>query len=538
MVAIDWLILSLYLGAMLGVSAWLSQRQRATSDYYLGGRQLPASAVGISTLATQSSAISFISIPAFVAVREHGGLRFLQYELALPCAMVGLAWLLLPKLHRAGVYTIYEYLEQRFDVGVRRAVSLMFLLGRGLATGVSLYATGLVLETCLGTPLLTNLLLLGAVTVLYDLMGGMAAVVYSDVVQMIVLCAALATCICVTTAHLGGPAVVWDSFPAERLATLDQPSGANDSLWSYVLGGLFLYASYYGCDQSQAQRLLSTPSVRAGQWAVLLNGMSRFPLILGYCALGVVAAAACALDPEFNGELRSGADDQLVPLIVRNYLPSGVRGLVFAGLLAAAMSSLDSALNALSASSVRDFGAVRLAGGSTTSEASSTAAELRRARIWTFIWGALITAFACVVGDISDTVIEAINKVGSAVYGPVLAVFILALARRPMPGQAVLWGLFTGVFSNILLWQLAPQVHFMWWNVSGCLCALLVSLLAAFGYRFEPPAANAHPQQAPLPADPRELPSPLPARTILLTMGGATAIMLTIMVGLQLLSQR
>lgn len=467
MVAIDWIILGAYLSAMILLSVGLSRRQEAADDYYLGGRKLGFFAVGVSILATQSSAISFISIPAFVATRPDGGLRFLQYELAVPAAMAALALLVVPTLRRSRAVTIYALLESRFDVRVRKAVAMLFLLGRGLATGVALYATGIVLSACLQTPLWFNLLLVGALTTVYDLFGGMTAVVYSDVVQMGVLLVALGVCIAAVTGDLGGLEGVLANFPPERLNAM-QYGGGSEGLASYVIGGFFLYASYYGCDQSQAQRLLSTPTVADSQRALLLNGLLRFPLIAAYCALGVAAHAALAADPALRAAVEGGPADGLVPALLRSALPDGVRGLVFAGLLAAAMSSLDSALNALSASTAQDF----------LPPVDDHRAQLRRARWLTLMWGVLITAFAFVVGDISKTVIEAINKVGSAVYGPILAVFLLAVARRRPASNAVLLGLGAGFFANVSLWLFAPQVHFLWWNPIGTAVTLMVALLA------------------------------------------------------------
>lgn len=468
MAAVDWIVIAGYLSAMLALSVWLSRRQKSVEDYYLGGRRLSAGAVGISTLATQSSAISFISIPAFVALRPEGGLRFLQYELALPLAMAALSFWWVPALRGARVLTIYAFLEQRFDRRVRRAVAGLFLLGRGLATGVALYATGLVLQACLDTPLWANLLVVGAVTVAYDLLGGMTAVVYSDVIQMGVLALALVLCVATVVAGSGGLLSVLAHFPVERVNAFAPPgAGGGDSLWAYVIGGAFLYASYYGCDQSQAQRILSTAAVRDSQRALLLNGLGRFPLVCAYCALGVAASAALATSPELARAMADAPSDALVPQLLRTFLPAGVRGLVFAGLLAAAMSSLDSALNALSASTAIDFA---------FDDEGGADGALRHARALTFVWGALITLFSFFVGDISKTVIEAINKVGSAVYGPVLAVFTLALwPRRPAP-DAVLAGLSTGFACNISMWLWLPSLHFLWWNPIGCGLALSVAV--------------------------------------------------------------
>jgi SSS family transporter len=455
----DWIIIALYLAAMLGLAARLGHGQSGLEDYYLGGRRLPWWSVGLSTLATQSSAISFLSIPAFVALRPGGGLAWLQYEIAVAPAMIVLALWLVPALRAQKVVTIYEILERRFDRRVRRAVAFAFLLGRGLATGIGVYATALVLEGCLGTSPATNILLVGGITVLYDLMGGMAAVVWSDVVQSFVLFVGLLVCVFVAAGAGDGFTAAFASFPLERRATLAGIDDPTTPFWAFVVGGWFLYLSYYGCDQSQAQRLLSTADARGAQKALLLNGVARFPLTLTYVLLGVLAAALISAGGPLAEAVDASRPDALVPELVALYLPPGLRGLVFAALLAAAMSSLDSALNALSASTVRDF--------LDTEDGGDPRAAIRQGRWSTAAWGLAITAFAFRAGDISPTVIEAINKTGSALYGPVLAVFALALWSNRADARGTLAGLFAGLGTNLLFWMAVPGLHWMWWNAIG-----------------------------------------------------------------------
>jgi SSS family solute:Na+ symporter len=467
---IDWFVISLYLAAMLGLSLWIGRRQRDLGDYYLGGRRLPWWAVGVSVLATQSSAISFVSVPAFVALRDGGGFAWLHYELSLPLAMVLLGLWLVPVLRASGVTTIYEFLEDRFDVRVRRAVGAMFLLARGLATGVALYATAIVVEVCIGLRLEYTILLIGGVTLVYDMLGGMTAVVVSDVIQGIVLAVGLVLLVWLAADAAGGLAAAWAAFPSQRTATL-YATGEPAELWAFVLGGFFLYASYYGCDQSQTQRLLSTRSVGDARRALALNGVVRFPLTLGYLLLGVVAAAVFAGDAALRGAVPADAPEYLIPELVLATMPAGLRGLIFAALMAAGMSSLDSAINALSASSVRDF----LARGRDLASRDA----LRLGRLTTVLWGTLVTAFAFFVDDISPTVIESINKIGSAFYGPVLAVFLLALPARRPTGGAVAAALVVGVLTNVALWCFVPAVHWMWWNVTGCGITLIAASLGA-----------------------------------------------------------
>jgi SSS family solute:Na+ symporter len=174
---IDWLVVATYAAAMILLSAWLSRGQRNQVDYYVGGRDLPWWAVGLSTLATQTSAISFLSIPAFVALKPGGGLTWLQYELALPLAMIAVSMLLLPFLRALRVISVYEYLELRFGPSVRTLISAIFLVSRALGTGIGLYAIAIVLTVVLGQPLWVTILAMGLLTLVYDTIGGIRAVV-------------------------------------------------------------------------------------------------------------------------------------------------------------------------------------------------------------------------------------------------------------------------------------------------------------------------------------------------------------------------
>ncbi len=456
MTAVDTGIIAVYLLALLLLSARWGRGHRSVVDYYVGGRRLGATALGISMLATQSSTISFVSIPAFVALRPGGGIGWLVYELAVPLAMLLAGWALVPTLRRRELISIYEFAEQRYGVTTRRALSLVFLLSRGLATGVAVYATALVLETCLGVSPVLAIVLVVALTVVYDMLGGMTAVVYSDVLQMLVLTGGLGACIVFASAEAGGLLAAWEAFPNARRGGFDAALGMGGEalpLPAFFLGGLFLYLSYYGVDQSQSQRLLAARDERGSRRALLLNGLLRFPLTLGYLALGV---CAIGLAP---GLIGTGSADTLVPELIRQVLPTGLRGLVFAALLAAGMSSLDSALNALSAVTHRDILGDWLR--------RPMARPLLISRLTTLAWGVFVGAFALLVEHISPTAIEAINKVGSAFYGPVLAIFLLALRGARCTEPRAIAALASGVGTNLACWVLLPQLHWMWWNALG-----------------------------------------------------------------------
>ena len=467
---LDWTIIILYLTGMISLSVYLGRSQSSQEDYFVGGRKLSWWSVGISTMATQTSAISFISIPAFVALRTGGGLTWLQYELGVPLAMIIVMAFLIPFFRRLKLVSVYEYLEYRYGSPVRYLVSLVFLISRGLATGVGVYASGIVLSVCLGIPLWATILIIGIVTVIYDTIGGITAVVYSDVIQMVILIGGIIFCISYATYFLGGMDVIWSTFPVSRRIAIDPASGLSGGsavpFWAFLFGGIFLYTAYYGTDQSQVQRELSAATTADTKKSLMFNGFARFPLTLLYILLGMTMWAVYQASPTLIENVPHGKPDYLVPQFVLIFLPPGLRGLIFASLLAAAMSSLDSALNSLSASTVRDFIGRGI---------KSQARLLLISKLTTVGWGILITGFAFIVGQISETVIEAINKIGSAFSGPILATFLVGVLSRKTSVGGVIIGLITGVVSNLFLWLSLPGLHWMWWNVFGFLVVALVS---------------------------------------------------------------
>lgn len=472
MSALDWWVIGGYLAGTLGLSAWLARRQTTAADYYVGGRALPWWALAISILATQSSANSFIGIPAYVALVPGGGLTWLQYELMLPLAMIVVMLVLVPVLRGLGVISVYEYLERRFDRRTRVWLSVVFLLSRGMATGVALYAAALVVEVSTGLPLPWAIVLMGGITVVYDTMGGMRAVVWTDVVQMAVLLGGIGLCAVIAWDMAGGGAAIIAAHDPARLAAIEWAHGIGDGarapLWGFVAGGLVLYISYYGVDQSQAQRTLSAINVAGAQRALVLNGVLRFPLTLAYAGLGLAVGAVAMQQPALREAVPAHRLDLLVPRFIELYLPSGARGLLVAAILAAAMSSLDSALNSLSAATLRDFVEPRL----------GAARALRNGRLVTLAWGLLVVGFALTVGGLASSVVEGINRIGALFYGPLLAAFLCGILDRRARGLAVLAGVAAGLAINLLLAaSLGSALFWMWWNITGLVVAAGVTVV-------------------------------------------------------------
>ncbi len=487
MTQLDWLVVVAYLTGMILLAVAIARGQHDRRDYYLAGNRSGPVSIALSTMATQCSTNSILGAPAFVAFSVGGGLLWLQYELAVPLAMIVIMALILPTLRRLQLVSVYGFLEQRFGLATRLVLSVVFQLVRAFATGVTVYGIGLVLAICLETDFLTAVLLLAAVTIVYDAIGGLRAVIVSDVIQLAVLSAAILLAIWVAVSAIGGIDAVLTAVPAERLTGVDFShtgwgDGHDYAFWPMLIGGLFLYVSYYGCDQSQTQRLLASRSIADGNRALLLNGLLRFPLVLSYCLLGVCLAAYATADPGFverlplreTGDGGSAPNYNLaVPQFIFEQFPPGLVGLVMVGLFAAAMSSLDSVLNALSATTMEDI--VRRFRRKPLPQRS----EFILAKLLTVFWGVLTMGMAFLVETIADSVLVAINMIGSLINGPLLAVLLLGLLTRSTRQFAVLTGLAAGFGLNLWLWVARPDISWLWWNVTGFVATAGIALLVA-----------------------------------------------------------
>lgn len=473
---LDWIVIAVYIGFLIGLSAYLSRRQRNMEDYYLGGRTIPWWAIGVSTMATQLGAISFISAPAFVALKPGGGLKWLGFEFAVPIAMVFIMIFIIPVIHRSGGISLYEYLEKRFDASTRSIVSIIFQISRALATGVGIYAIGIVLSAILKVPLVPTILVIGFVTIIYDVLGGIKAVIYTDVVQMFVLTVGIIMCGVAAYYLIGGADNLLAGFDKERLVIVDLGShgfgdGESFSFWALVIGGFFLYVAYYGCDQSQIQREMSAKNLEEAKKSLMLNGFARVLIVSAYLTMGLLIGAFALQSESFMSLIPKDKVDYMVPLFVLNYLPHGLIGFIVVALIAAFMSNLDSAINSISAATMRDIYQRYI------KPEGDDKHNFMMSRILTIFWGVVCTGFAFLVGSISDTVIEAINKVGSLFYGPILAAFVLGIVFKKTTAAAVKLGVVLGVAINFVLWIGFPGISWLWWNATGCLSAIIIAYL-------------------------------------------------------------
>lgn len=472
---LDYIIIVLYITGFLFLGR-LFKDNKSGQDYFLGGKSFGWFPLAMSTAATQLSAISFISAPAFVGLKQGGGMKWLTYEFAVPLAMLFLMIFLVPPMYKAGIVSVYGYLEKRFNASTRVLLSIVFQISRAFATGVMIYTVALILTSVLSIPMWQTILVIGVVTLIYSYQGGMRAVVYGDVIQMLILFIGIAICLGFGLHYTGGWENVMANVDPARLKVVDFGSmgieeGDEFGFWPMVLGGFFLYVSYYGTDQSQVQRLFSASSMQTVKSTLLCNGLMRFPITLFYCLMGLVIGAFALSEPAFLNQIPEGQPDRMIPIFIRDYLPNGVIGLLIVAIFSAAMSSLSSAINSLSAASVEDF--IHRRNPLTDQQ------YMRFSRYFALFWGVVSITLAFFVGDIAKTVIEAINKIGSVFFGPILATFISAIAIRKVHAIGANIGLLTGVLVNVLLWQFVPDVFWFWWNAIGAVVTMSAGLLAS-----------------------------------------------------------
>jgi Na+/proline symporter len=289
--SVDWAIVALYLIWIVWDGLRLTKRSHELEGYFLGGRSLPWWAVGLSVMATQLSAITMVGT---TGQGYADGMRFLQFYFALPIAMIILSVTLVPFFHNAKVYTAYEYLERRFDAKTRAFTSLLFLLSRSMSLGVVISAPAVVLSVVLGTDLTTTVLLIGVPTAIYTMFGGVQAVTWTDVKQMVLIVFGLVAAVVVLIAGLPDEVGLLPALriagAAGRLQTFDFSFDLTNqyTFWSGTIAALFLFCSYFGTDQSQVQRYLTTPSVDAARESLLMSAYWKIPLQALVLLVGVL----------------------------------------------------------------------------------------------------------------------------------------------------------------------------------------------------------------------------------------------------------
>jgi solute:Na+ symporter, SSS family len=567
----DWLVLACTLIGIVIYGLYKSRTTKNLEGYFLSNRSLPWYLVLLSIMGTQASAITFLSAPGQA---YSDGMRFVQYYFGLPLAMVVICITFVPIFNKLKVYTAYEFLEKRFDNKTRTLTSFLFLLQRGLSTGISIYAPSIILSSLFGWDIFWTNVIMGGLLIIYTVSGGAKAVAYTQQVQLIIIFTAmfLAGYMVVhlmpenigffDALHVGGKL-----GKLNVITTGNNESGFNwndrYNIWSGIIGGFFLALSYFGTDQSQVGRYLTAQNNKESRLGLLMNGLIKIPMQFFILLIGVLVfafyqfqAAPISFNSSliadakssvfkdsihalqnqydavnkkkqqtaiaFSNALKNGRQDSLQLLItefktlnetankfreefktisskvsnkdtndtnyiflgfVKDHLPSGLKGLLIAIIFLAAWGSIAAALNSLAASTMVDFHQrFRIV--------EKPLNDYIISKWYTLAWGIFCILVAQFANKLGQSLIEAVNVLGSLFYGVILGIFLIAFYVKKIGGHATFWSalimecfiLILFFNENIPLFSFLPDISFLWMNAIGAIGVVLIGLLIQMSF--------------------------------------------------------
>ncbi len=543
---IDWLVVVVYFALIVFIGYRTGRGNKGIKDFFLARRSMPWYAIGLSVMATQASAITLVGTTGQGYV---DGMRFIQIYFGMPLAIVILCVTLVPFFYRAKVFTAYEYLEKRFDGKTRSLTSLLFLLGRGLADAVVIYAPSVILAIVFGIDEKVIIIAIGLGATIYTTLGGMRAVMWVEMWQMLIIFIGILFCLGSVIVGLPDGVSLTDAIQivgaTGRAETVDFNLDPNVkyTFWTGVCGGIFLMLSYFGTDQSQVQRYLTARSLTESRLALLFSALVKIPMQFVILLTGAllfvfyqfekppvvfnpvalerladtrprdVSQLESDYDAAFEirkeaaqnfadalggiredemrriflqadaklGGVRSGVlgliresepgfsdTNYVFPTFVLTKLPVGLVGLILVAIFAAAMSTVESELTSLSTATVVDFYRRYVR------KEAEDSHFLVVSRVATLFWGGFATFCALYMGRLGSA-IEAVNRIGSNFYGPILGVFVLAIGARRANGH----GAFAGVLLGIVAVQLTARysgISYLYYNLVG------TAVSVVFGY--------------------------------------------------------
>lgn len=466
---LDLVIIIVYMGGTLAVGWWFSRKQRNIRDYFLSGNDTPWWALMGSIVATETSTVTFISVPAYAFAANAAGLggdfTFLQIVLGYLIGRLIIVALFIPLYFKGELFTVYQVLDQRFGGRVKRTAASLFLVTRSIADGIRLFLTAIVLVALTGWADPVSILIIGVVTIAYTYLGGMAAVIWTDAIQLVVYLvgAVVAALVLLGKIPGGWNEVVAVAGAAHKFNLFDFTFDLSRSytFWSGVIGGAFLTTATHGTDQLMVQRYLSARNARQATLALLSSGAVILVQFVLFLLIGVMLYVfyqkAGTLPPEVAAKA-----DRVFPHFIVTQLPNGLIGLVVAAIFAAAMSTLSGSLNSLSAAAVTDFYRPLFAPN------KSDGHYLNVSRVLTAIWGVVQIVVAMIAIAMQGRGVDAVLAVASFTNGPVLGLFLLsALTRRVGPNGA-LAGVVTGIACMAFVW-LQLRISWQWYVLIGSL---------------------------------------------------------------------
>ncbi|MFO0414938.1 MAG: sodium:solute symporter [Bacteroidota bacterium] len=556
---LDWILLIVTLFSVILYGIYKSRTQSNLEGYFLSGRNMPWWLVMLSIMGTQASAITFLTAPGQAYT---DGMRFVQYYFGLPLAMVVLCITFVPIFHKLKVFTAYEFLERRFDVKTRLLTSMLFLLSRGLSTGISIFAPSLVLHSMLGWDIYWTNIFMGGLLIVYTVTGGARAVAYTQQLQFLIIYVAMFAAGWYAVQSLPEGLGIGDALHVAgksgklNVITTGVQDGGFDwkdkyNIWSGIIGGFFLALSYFGTDQSQVGRYLTAKNLSESRTGLLMNGVLKVPLQFLILLLGCLVFAyysyykspaffnraqeekvmqtayvhdyeklknefaeiqskkketavrmssylkqnevalvnQCRVDllnleSETNkkrAEIKQliknalpGADTNDTNYIflhfVGDVLPKGWVGIIIAIIFLAAWGSIAAALNSLSSSTLIDFHQ-RLS-KRTMSETES----VKLGKLYTFLWGVFCILIAQFAFKLGNSLIEAVNILGSWFYGTILGIFLVAFYLKKVQSNHVFIAALITEVAVIAIYFM-DVISFLWLNVIGAIGVLILSFI-------------------------------------------------------------
>jgi SSS family solute:Na+ symporter len=498
---IDVAVIAVYLVGCTALGARIGRGSagHGLKGYFLGESNIPAWAVMISIVATETSAVTFLSVPGR---GYRGDLTFIQLAFGYILARIVVAVLLLPAYFKGEIYTAYQVLERRFGGATQKAASILFLISRTLASGLRLFLAAKVLQVVTGWDIVASIVIIGASTLLYTFLGGLKAVVWTDVLQFFIYLIGAGVALTILLREVpGGWSTIWEQGRAAGKfhvidwggwppSTSEASRGWWDSflsmltkpytIWAGVIGGLVLDTGTHGADQMMVQRYLSARSQREAAWALIGSGfviLSQFALFL---SIGV------GLWVLYKG--RPFENEAEFATFIKDYLPVGIRGLVIAAIFSVSMSTMSGALSASASSTVNDLYRPLFPN-------TDERRLLRLSKGLTAFWGVVQVLVAIGAIGLTQSVVDNALSVASFVMGPLLGLFLLGLLTRRVGQRAAFAGMIAGIAATSAV-AFGTKVAYPWYSVVGAGTVFFVAI--AFHPLLDPkPSRDAKIAEAP-----------------------------------------
>jgi SSS family transporter len=478
---IDYAIIIIYLIGVTVAGVIIGGKQKSAKDYFLGGKKMAWWSVGFSIVASETSTLTFISIPGLA---YKSNMHFLQVVIGYFLGRLIVSQVFIPAYYRGDLETAYDFLGKRFGLSLRKFTSTVFIVTRVLASGVRLFATAIPVHIITGFDYVTCILLIGVFTLIYTYVGGLKAVVSMDVVQLFIYLGGAVIAMYLILHHLpngwGQVVACATSDGVNKFDVFNLRLG--DNFWDFVsspytlagglLGGTFLTMASHGTDQLLVQRLLGCETKRDSQKALVLDAtfivlQFLFFLILGLCLYAYYDKASLA-------QLGLKSSDEIFPKFIIESLPVGISGIVIAGVLASAMGTLSSSISSLASSTYLDLFKVTKYG-----QSISDKKELYWSRIFTLIWGVVLIGGAMLFTDTQNAVVELGLKIASFTYGGLLGTFFLGLFFKKTNQFDAYLGFIAGLLFMVFIIKFT-KVDFTWHAFAGSLVTCMVGNISYY----------------------------------------------------------